>query len=222
MTKFLLIPFIIFFSLQTFADAEDEHQVQAQADNEEKQPNSHDNRMNKKWGFVGQVGNYTIVNRNTVGGGAGVMYYLNADHVLSVEMGIGTNYDWLSSVGGDTVNSQDSRLGVYDKIFFGNSFYLKGGLEASHVHYKVNHYPLWASNSVQTADVDLFSVFLGLGNHWQKEHFTIGCDWVGAVIPFANANYTEKDEGGTPYWNLQERLLQPGIIAARVYIGASF
>ena len=217
MTKFLLISLITFSVSFSFAnDDEDSKEPQ------EKKITSREYRAEKKWGWVGQFGNFTMANRDTFGFGAGLLYYINGDHVLSVEAGTGTNYDWVSSLAGDTVNGSDSRFGVYDKIFVGNSFYLKAGIEADHVRYEVTHYPILSEKYSQKADIDLYSVFLGLGNHWQIGKLTIGCDWFGVMLPFANANFSETDVGTGSGWDLKDRLTKTGLIATRGYIGMSF
>ncbi len=181
-------------------------------------------RADKTWGWVGQAGNLTLVNRSTFGVGAGFLYYLSTDNVLSFEIGAGTNYDFTSSFAGDTVNSHDRRIGFYYKGFVSNSFYLKTGLEINHVHYNVVHYPLFGGSSFsQTADVRLYSVFFGVGNQWQINKLTIGCDWAALMVPFANSHYSE-ESSGTPFsvWDLKARLTSVGLIVGRFYIGMSF
>lgn len=181
-------------------------------------------RADKRWGWVGQAGNLTLVNRATFGIGAGVLYYFNGRNVSSIELGSGSNYDFVSSFGGDTVNSHDTRFGVYHKIFVANSFYFKGGLETNQVHYNVVHYPLFSGPSYsQSADIRLYSVFLGLGNHWQIRKLTIGCDWAALMVPFANSGYKEESIG-TPFstWDLKARLTAVGLVVGRFYIGMSY
>jgi hypothetical protein len=184
---------------------------------------SEENRADKTWGIVGQLGNFTLGGKSTFGLGLGGLFYVNANNVLSVEIGSGTNFDFLSSFSGDTVNSQDWRLGFYDKAFFSNSFYLKYGLEGNQVHYSVTHYPVFGTNYNQTANINVYTAYFGVGNHWQINGMTIGCDWFGLQIPLTTSNFSETDTGyGSLTWDLSSRLKSVSGIATRFYMGASF
>jgi hypothetical protein len=188
-------------------------------------PTSASRRAELQWGLVGQLGNITVGNRAMTGSGAGIYYYLSGHDVMTLEAGAGTNYDFTSSVVGDTVNGRDRRVGVYYKKFTGNTLYFKTGLQADHVDYKVTHYPLFLGpTTTQEASIDLYSLYLGIGNHWQIKQFTIGCDWAAVVVPIAHANYSETNSApaSSDNWDLKKRLTAVGGVVTRFYVGVGF
>ena len=72
--------------------------------------------------------------------------------------------------------------GVQLKHFFGNTFYA-----APEVYY-LNFYDNHEGQSATRSDDQVRSIGLGLriGNQWQWNHFTIGCDWLGAGVNAIN------------------------------------
>ncbi len=189
------------------------------------QPTSADRRAEQRWGVVGQLGNITVGNRDTTGMGVGVSHYLSGQDELSFEAGAGTNYRTFSSILGDSVSGSDRRMGAYYKKFTGNTFYLKTGIQVDHVDYKVTHHPFfWGNITTQEASIDLYSLYLGIGNHWQLRRFTIGCDWAAIVVPFAHANFSESNSapGASSNWDLKQRLTAVGGVVTRFYIGMGF
>ncbi len=180
--------------------------------------------MSKKWAWVGQAGDLYFGGQDSMGIGTAMLYYLNQDSILSFELGVGTNTDFWDSIVGDTVNGNNSRVGFYYKWFATNSFYLKGGLEERNIHFNVVHYPvLGGSSNSQTADINLYSVWFGIGNQWDIKRLIIGCDWVGVSLPFANSGFSETDSGpALSPWDLKSRLTAASLDIGRFYIGLSF
>lgn len=185
---------------------------------------SQSNRGNKSWGWLVDVGNLTFGNVNAFGVGGGVNLFVSGNSVISAELGSGTNYDFLSSFVGDTVNASTNWQGLYYKGFVSNSFYLKTGIEATQIHYRVTHYPLIVSSYSQSAYINLYSAVLAIGNQWQRSSFTIGCDWIALDVPIANSGYSETVSGtpsGTP-WDLKSDLTKTGGTFGRFYLGMNF
>jgi hypothetical protein len=178
------------------------------------------------WGWVGQAGDMYFGPQSSYGIGAGVLYYLNDKSILSAELGVGTNLDFWSSINGDTVNGSNTRIGVYYKRFVTRTFYIKGGLEDRMIDYKVVHYPTFGGYPFsQDSSINLYTVWLGIGNHWQiRQHLIIGCDWVGVSIPFANSGFTETDSGPVlDPWNLKSYLADHvSVDVGRFYMGMDF
>ncbi|RYZ77100.1 MAG: hypothetical protein EOP05_02980 [Proteobacteria bacterium] len=82
-------------------------------------------------------------------------------------------------------------LGVSLKQFLGNSFYLKGGLEHRTVSRDYDSFFSGSFDEQWGYKGSSTGVSFGLGNQWQIGHFTIGCDWIGVILPIS---HTRKDE----------------------------
>jgi len=183
-------------------------------------------RDGKTWGWVGQAGDiYLGGGQDSFGGGAGLLFYLGANAILSVEGGGGTNLDFWNSIGGDTVNGSNARVGVYYSGFVTNSIYIKGGFEDRYLNYNVIHYPDGIPGHYsQTATINLYCLWLGFGNQWNiKDHLIVGADWFGVNVPIANSGYSESDSGA-PYgsWDLKSRLTEISVDLVRAYIGMTY
>ena len=76
------------------------------------------------------------------------------------------------------------RIGAHYKQFVSNSFYFRTGFDYNHVDYK---YDL-ISSSFNSGTIGSFSsdsliANFTIGNQWQWEQFTLGCDWIGIASP---------------------------------------
>jgi hypothetical protein len=214
MLKTIAFIFLICASFTTFADSDNGGTTTTEG-------RSAANRQDKKWGWFGDVSGLNIGNINMYNLGVGVNYFINPNNLIVAEIGTGTNVDFVSSFGGDTVNGWTNWQGIYYKHFFNNSFYIKGGIEFTEVRYNVTHYEL--TDYSQSAYINLYSLYVAIGNQWQFRTFTLGCDWVAADLPFANTSYSETDVG-TPNnaWNLKSNLTNGGLTVARFYLGMNF
>jgi|GEM_PF-3954318 len=186
---------------------------------------SRERRSVKNWGWVGQAGDFYFGDRAaSVGGGFGFLWYVSPNDVLSVEFGGGGYIGTTSVISGDDVTGSNGRFGIFYKRFVTNSLYLKGGLEVRDINYKVTHKDLFTPDYVQKGYINLYTVWVGIGNQWEvNRHLTIGCDWIGASIPFASNNFQE-DDNGSPFnqWDLKQRMVQVTANVGRFYIGMSF
>lgn len=184
---------------------------------------STERRSVKNWGWAGQVGDLYVSDRATsLGGGFAFNWYLSTNNILSVEFGGGGIL--AGSIWDDDASGSNGRFGIFYKRFVTNSFYLKGGLEARDVNFKVTHRQLFGSDYTQKAYINLYTVWIGVGNQWEiNRHLVIGCDWIGASIPFAYSNFQE-DDTGSPFneWDMKQRLVQVAANIGRFYIGMSF
>jgi hypothetical protein len=131
-------------------------------------------------------------------------------------------------------------VGVNLKHFVSNSFYIKGGLDYRSVSYDYNYGSRFsvidsAKSSYTSYDFtgDSWAGSFSIGNQWQWESFTLGCDWFGLRVPFASNVQSESlsSRGGSSLVreirqdreDNQNRLLKDvAFQAVRFYLGASF
>ena len=180
--------------------------------------------QSKTWSWTATLGNYYFGGTSTLNSGIGLHQFTSDSEAISIELLAGTNFDFLSSIGGNTVNASSKKLGFYWKSFPKKSFYFRTGLQADSIHYEVKHYAfLSGTNTKQTADLVSYSLFLGLGNQWIIRNFTIGCDWFGIYVPFAESGYTESSDG-TPSsdWDVRGRMRWTRISVLNFYLGMVF
>lgn len=79
------------------------------------------------------------------------------------------------------------------KVFFGNSFYARFGAAYRNIGAKVG--------SDEVLSVSSYGPDLAIGNQWQWESFTLGCDWLGSFFPvtvtknsFSDSSLNEADK----------------------------
>ena len=111
--------------------------------------------------------------------------------------------------------------------FFGNSFYGKIGITDRQIKgSNLNFFGVL--NSDVNAAVESLGGELSLGNQWQWNKMTIGCDWLGIFIPFTVLS-TDYDRAGVS--DIEKRSIEiaarklgllMSVRVAQFYIGASF
>jgi hypothetical protein len=69
---------------------------------------------------------------------------------------------------------------VHYRKFFGNSFYVAGGVEQRHV--TIEGGDSWGSEDY-SFDGDSTALGVVVGNQWHWQSFFLGCDWVGITVP---------------------------------------
>lgn len=153
------------------------------------------NRRGKTASFVAEVGS-AVVPLPTVGVAAG--YYLMPDTMVEMSHARGRFGIFIASV--------SSRMtSVRWKQWWGNSFYTNLGLARRVTALEATLDPVTGSDEV-SARIELTSLGadLQVGNRWQWDRFTLGCDWLGFFYPVstsgsleigaAGAKHEEKDE----------------------------
>lgn len=180
-------------------------------------------RLNKKLTFQYQSGGVGPISYSTQGFIAG--YHVSPNQVLQVELTSGGDR-W----GDNTSRSDGKTMGFYYKQFNGNSFYFKTGLEYSTLDRYYNYG--WISNVASDGysyKGSKVSASISIGNQWQWENFTLGCDWIGISVPLTHEVHDEKFWGtDSDYANhrLQEskdNYLKNGFpLAFHLYLGVSF
>ncbi len=138
------------------------------------------NRVGKRFYLSAQPIGFAVAPVPAIGLNAG--YYLNPDLILQVEYSSGKLPRLFYDLEART-------LAFNAKYFFGGSFYMKGGAAYRQLAIK-NVTCLFCSqpNRVLLEDAgaaDSIAAELAIGNQWQWDNFTLGCDWIGLMVPVA-------------------------------------
>ncbi|MNT16573.1 hypothetical protein D3C72_1516840 [compost metagenome] len=129
----------------------------------------------------------------------------------------------------DGINEREgTTVGAYVKKFVSNSFYAKGGAEYTKVKYDNDYLWNFSGNSdAYGFEANVLSAGLVIGNQWQWENFTLGCDWIGLTLPVSHevtSEYSDSYALAKKYNKEdQETLLEnASATVLRFYVGASF
>lgn len=139
------------------------------------------------------------------------------------------------SSGSASVTSESSTktqgFGIHYKQFASNSFYFKTGIDHNIVDYSFNMPSLGGGFDYQSSfNGSATMASFVIGNQWQWENFTLGCDWVGYSAGLsqnvssskisASATNLEKQD----FQDDQDRLLGKvgSLTLLRFFIGGSF
>jgi len=121
---------------------------------------------------------------------------------------------------------ESTTAGIHYKRFLGNSFYVRGGVDYRKVDFKdVSDYSIWTSstNSTMSFTGESLAASLVIGNQWQWDTFTLGCDWIGVTAPFTSQVRNEKYEGNPDLDGHKSRYVKSTVAQGlRLYLGASF
>lgn len=172
-----------------------------------------------------------------------VGYFQSPDLILQLEATSGFRLNYTSSAQKDengygsstssiawTSEFQAVAVGAHAKYFVGNSFYVKGGLDYRSVRQADIHTNVGNSASSYTIEFtgQALSAALALGNQWQFSYFTLGIDWIGAVLPFTSKVSETNPANSTDYGRQLSREGQQNYLKSlsglfgRFYLGASF
>ncbi len=160
-------------------------------------------------------------------------YFLKPNDILMLEYTTATSStNYTSSVSGVVVSQSDTKitynsLGIHYKYFSSNSFYVRGGLDFMKGHLNNNYVSNYGSSSY-SFDAHVLSVMFNIGNQWQWDNFTLGCDWVGATSPILtrfsderiNSNYSS--ERGLMEGDQSNYFSHLKINLLRFFLGASW
>lgn len=158
--------------------------------------------------------------------------FINPKSLILLEAGTGKN-----SFGSGSLNSKYElktvNFGAHYKRFVGNTFYIKGGAEYTNVKadYSYESKFLTSTSKVRRElEGNLTTASFAIGNQWQWENFTLGCDWFGISAPIAssttkkNVETTFSDNYDNEAIDADEKTLFKDVSfqAVKFYIGASF
>ncbi|MBX2995101.1 MAG: hypothetical protein KF681_09770 [Bdellovibrionaceae bacterium] len=189
---------------------------------------SEQNRADKKFQVTAQIVGLgpSIISSSGLQGSM----FLDPNSQIMIEATSGSGRPLLNGLFGSDYEYRASSFGVHYKRFVANSFYWRGGVDyrTSSVDYK---YTSWVGNPDSTYKFSGNSVALNfqIGNQWQFDGFTLGCDWVGYSMPIAS-NVTSEEVNSTDeaYYRRrmkddQDDFLKNGHFnLVRFYLGASF
>lgn len=183
---------------------------------------SRHNRMDKKYaGWVQLLGVGPSVSGSS---GAAFGYFHTSDDIFFLELTKGSADSALASWNG-YFNIDTKSVGVHWKHFTGNSFYLNTGLDFRSVDYEYSN-----SVTATTSEFEATSTALSfaIGNQWQWDNFTMGCDWVGVSVPLTDdiskASITTGSTFEEDEFREDQKLFseETHIQLLRFYLGASF
>jgi hypothetical protein len=195
------------------------------------------NRINKKIDLhvtlLGVSSNFANASGLTLG------YWLDRNSQVLAEVRGGKGgytrhrYESYNSVSREfSTDTTINQVGVHYKRFTGNSFYFRTGVDYSQVDYK---YDLRSSLYDDNMFMSRFkgTSFVGsfvIGNQWQWDNFTLGCDWIGYAVPVmysisdeVKPTLTDSSYEIREYENDQKRYVSDNsAVLLRFYLGASF
>ncbi len=183
---------------------------------------SAENRKNKSYFLAGQVAgvgpseSYDNLGSSLFGG-----LYIDPNSLVLLDYTKGygpTLCLWCSE------SIKTNSVGLSYKHFTANTFYFRAGADYRTVDYSY----LSSSNSSNQYKFKGESVTasFSIGNQWQWENFTLGCDWVGYSLPVYSRIYTESSTGSPTLSSIsddQDRYVKNGTFSfVRFYLGATF
>jgi hypothetical protein len=126
---------------------------------------------------------------------------------------------------GNEISAQSFGTGL--KEFFGNSFYLRGGVVATRFQYNGDLNFIFRTPGPQFSG-QMLSAKVSVGNQWQWQRFNLGCDWIGLSNVLASSTSSLDEMGLTPM-QIEDRdgarddlLKSVKILALNLYLGFSF
>ncbi len=191
------------------------------------------NRMNKKYeAFVILTGSGPN-SLATTGLSLGYHYTMNDLFILEGTGGrYADGFSFLSNGKSNTDLTAQS-FGFHFKQFTGNSFYYRVGLDYRNLTYKYSYGPN-ASSQFEEAGFkgESLAASFYIGNQWQWENFTLGCDWIGVSAPIysqikdeyknseAQLRNNYYDDKLNNYYDVFVKRINANVL--RFYLGASF
>jgi hypothetical protein len=153
-------------------------------------------------------------------------FYLNRNSLFLLTI---TNSNKGFSCSGDlSCESSGQSFGIYYKRFVSNSFYYSLGIDRRRVSYSEetsNSSPFDYKYSFEgTSTAAGFTI----GNQWQWENFTLGCDWIGLSVPLEHLIKNENMSGAPEFGQSSLTRNEDYFIkntanqSLRFYLGASF
>lgn len=231
-----LIPFMCLSVLSLFSFAEEvktsgnkEYNIVDQPEAIYKNSSEH-MRIDKKYQVNGYLFGIGPNIASTTGVEAGL--FLDKDSLLLAQITQGNSrYNYSSSYGSD-YKFDTTSVGVHYKKFVSNSFYVKLGGDYRTADYSYKYRSSLGSNydTDRSFKGTSTAITFQIGNQWQWENFTIGCDWVGYTMPVLSNISSENVTSPSDYaYDLkrnqeeQDTLVKNGHLnLLRFYLGLSF
>lgn len=174
-------------------------------------------RQGKKFSAVVESG-FAVGGGGTSGGALG--YYVKSNLLTEASHVSGS-----LKIAFISVKSSLAELRV--KRFWGNSFYTNAGLGYRTIALNASLESISGNTDLDTSmTVRSFGGSFGIGNRWQWETFTLGCDWIGFFAPFSHTGDTNvKTNTEAERKELEKTAEQLGVRGSsqllRFYLGVS-
>ncbi len=173
--------------------------------------------------FIGQGPSYGTKNI-----GATIGKYLDRNSLITLDFTKGyeaQHTSWFYS----KYDVSTFSIGTSYKKFVSNSFYFRAGFDYKTIDYHHTYRDIF-TDAIERENKfkgESLAASIYIGNQWQWENFTMGCDWVGYSLPVYSNIHDESSVGTTSYVGPmsddQDVLLKSGtIMLLRFYLGASF
>ncbi|HEX7675336.1 MAG TPA: hypothetical protein VF412_14270 [Bdellovibrio sp.] len=149
-------------------------------------------------------------------------FHLDGNNILQIEAGIGRSDFALNKWDGQSEDKEllkGQSVGFHYKHFLGNSLYVKAGADYREIKYQGEVTSPDFANIEGTSGVA--SVLIG--SQWQWTTLTIGCDWIGGGIPFAQYYSSTYGNSSSAIADAKKKYLETAFLEGmRIYVGASF
>ncbi len=135
-------------------------------------------REGKEWSLVFEPIGFSVAPIASYGLAAGA--YLSSDMIMEASYAHGKT-DFL------IFNIFSDYTALHLKKFWGNSFYTNTGFAMRKLGagFDLESIATGASDLKASSSTTSIGVELAIGNRWQWDTFTLGCDWIGAFLPIA-------------------------------------
>lgn len=191
-----------------------------------------------------RMGDKVNINVNVAGLGPGYSrsqglstgIYLSDDSLILVDVIGGRGFSsrsYAATDGFSTISGENKvdhlGLGVHYKLFTGNSFYVRSGVDLMNIKYRYDHTSLFGDSYQSQFDANVLFGQVAIGNQWQVDNLTIGCDWVGLAVPIASNIENKSIKGSFDNFdaddlkediNIYTKI--SGLLLLRLYVGGSF
>jgi hypothetical protein len=160
--------------------------------------------------------------------GLALGYYLTPSNLLELSYAQGETDFLLARI-------ENSMASLRLKTFWGNSFYTNIGLGSRMIGYSFRFSEIDSEGNYtgRTDETNMQNNVLGsdfaIGNRWQWESFTIGCDWFGLFTPISTTGETSVSSTNISPSDLRDvnetmdRFSKQGSVQfLRFYLGVSF
>lgn len=230
----LLVIALLFSSSAVFATetkAEKDYEI-VPAKKSIEQDSSEFHRLEKKYQLTAILTGVGPSMTSTTGLQAG--YFLDRDKLILLELTSGslTSNSSSSSISytiGSELKVKSNSFGVHYKQFTSNSFYYRFGADFRTVSYNYS-YDSSFSTDRRKFDGQSLAANFQIGNQWQWENFTLGCDWVGISLPLTGSTSNREVTSTSDFTNEDKRTTddedylvhRSQLNLLHFYLGASF
>ena len=187
---------------------------------------SEDNRVDKK--FTAHAILVAVGPSLGFSNGASVGMFIDHNSLVDLEYVSGRPENWYGSFFTD-YEIETKSFGVHYKKFVSNTFYFRIGADYRQIDYRhtYRNFLTSATYSENKFSGDSIAGTIVIGNQWQFENFTLGCDWFGVAVPISSNIKSESSTGTKPDPNGlkddEDRYVKDTMVmAVRFYLGASF